>query len=149
MASDATAKATARQRQRLKLLLAGGKQHLRDTDEFTLLGKHFTWASLRAALQQMLQPYLDYDAALARARVDVGQRRLNLRKGSATNGPWLVAFGEALRGRFGATHPLMKEFGLGRGSRRKPSAAKQAAAVIARKNTRKERGTTGKRRRRR
>jgi hypothetical protein len=145
MASDAKAKAAARQRQRLNRLLAVGKQLLRDTDEFLLLGKSRTWAEVRELLQQMRQPYLDYDAELARARVEVVQFRQTVRRNVAANGPWLAALAEALRGRFGRTHPAMRILGIGKGSRRRPTAATRAAAVT-RRQARAARGSRSKKR---
>jgi hypothetical protein len=81
----------------------------------------------------MLQPYLDYDAVLARANIQVGQRRQTIRRNVAVNGPWLAALAEALRGRFGRSHPAMPTLGLGKGSRKKPSVATRAAAVVKRR----------------
>lgn len=147
MGSDARAKAAARQRQRVVSLLAAGKQHLRDfLDEFLLLGKSRTWAEIRALLELMLQPYLDYDAALARARAEVGQLRLTLRRNSAANGPWLAAFAEGLRGRYGRSHPAMRWFGVGKGNLKKPGVATLAAAAVARRVARAEADPRGKRR---
>jgi hypothetical protein len=145
MASDAKAKAAARHRQRLNRLLAVGKQLLRDTDELLLLGKSRTWAEVRGLLQQMRQPYLDYDAVLARARVEVVQFRQTVRRNVAANGPWLAALAEALRGRFGRTHPAMRILGIGKGSRRRPTAATRAAAVT-RRQARAARGSRSKKR---
>ncbi len=146
MASDAKAKATARQRQRLTQLLAGGKHHLRDRDELALLGKVRTWKEVRALLEQMLQPHLDYEAAVERARAEVGSRRLALLRQADAHGAWLAAIAESLRGRFGRTHPAMRSFGLGRGGSRKPSAATQASAAEKRRRTRAAGGARKKRR---
>ena len=145
--SDAKKKAATRHRQRVNSLLAGVKNQLRDSDELLVLGKSRTWAEICGLLRKMLQPYLDYDAALDRARVETGQIRQTIRRNVDANGPWLAAIGEALRGRFGQSHPALRMLGLGKGSRRKPSAATRAAAVISRRNTRAERGTRGKKRR--
>ena len=145
--SDATKKAVTRHRQRVNELLAGGKHLLRDSDEFLLLGKSRSWAEIKKLLRRMLQPYLDHDAALQRLNVEVGQLRQAIRRNVVANGPWLAAFAEALRGRFGRTHPALRTFGVGKGSRKKPSAATRAAAVVARRNTRAERGTRGKKQR--
>ena len=59
--------------------------------------------------------------------------------------PKLAALAEALRGRFGRTHPAMRILGIGKGSRRRPTAATRAAAVT-RRQARAARGSRSKKR---
>jgi hypothetical protein len=144
--SDAVAKTAARQRARLEQLLAAAQVHLADADPFTLLGGAQTWAELRPLFEQMLAPYQQRDAVLAQARAQAGAYLMTIRGNLAANGRWLAAFAEAVRARYGRTHPVLKDFGLTKGARKKPSVRKLAAAVAARAATRQQPGRPRKRR---
>ncbi len=145
--SDARKKASTRQRELVKKLLAAGKVHFDDHALLTVLGANRAWSEVRVLLQQMLQPHLDYQAGQQRARAELGWLRAAVNAQVQGNGRWLAAIGAAIRGRFGDGHPLLREFGLGKGRRRKPSAATQAAAAEKRRKTRAA-GRASRRRRR-
>jgi hypothetical protein len=145
--SNAQAKDQQRQKAQLKQLLAAGKAQFKGDEVFSNQGRRLTPAQLLAELEAMLQPHLDLDAAVAKARTMLGDARATVRKTLPKGRAYLSNVRTSIRSWYGKGNPILKSFGVPTGLRRPLTAAEKLEAVGSRLLTRKARKTMGKRQR--
>lgn len=127
--------------------LNGLEKYLPATSTLVINGQSFTVAQLVQVFTTVAGLYAALDGAVEQSKVTITAARQAINAELPGFEPLLVGLDNTLRGYFGRGNPVLANFGIATGARKKPSSATMAGAQATATLTRKARNTLGKKQR--
>lgn len=124
--------------------LGGLEKYLPADTSLVLNGQTFIVSSLIQSLQAMDDLYTALDTAEQQSKVAITQARQAVNAELPAIEALITGLDNTLRGYFGKGNPILANFGIATGAKKKPSSATLAGAAASAKLTRVARNTLGK-----